>query len=127
LKKARIEELTKFHRDSLLESTIPFWMKHTIDTEYGGFLNFLDHDGTVLSTDKPVWVLGRFTWLMAFLYNNVEKRQEWLDTSKHGDWFKYLHRDGTISSTVKGNRWAGPFHLPRKQYNCWKLLEEMNA
>ena len=33
--------------------------------------------------------------------------------------------DGTISSTIKGNRWGGPFHLPRMQLNCWKLLEEM--
>ena len=46
---------------------------------------------------------------------------------EYGDWFKYLHRDGTLSSTVKGNRWAGPYHLPRMQYNCWKLLEEMRA
>lgn len=84
MRKVRIEELIKFHRDGLLESTMPFWMKYTIDREHGGFLNFLDHDGTVLSTDKPVWVLGRFTWLTAFLYNNVEKRQEWLDTSRHG-------------------------------------------
>ena len=84
MQKTRIEELIKIHRDGLLESTLPFWMKHTIDREQGGFLNFLDHDGTVLCTDKPVWVLARFTWLMAFLYNNVEKRQEWLDTSKHG-------------------------------------------
>ena len=82
--KARIEELIKFHRDGLLNDSVPFWMKHTIDREYGGFLNYLDHDGTVYNTDKPVWVLGRFTWLTAFLYNNVEKRPEWLNTSRHG-------------------------------------------
>ena len=44
---------------------------------------------------------------------------------EHGGWFKYLHRDGTLSSAVKGNRWAGPFHLSRMQLYCWKLLEEM--
>jgi len=80
----RIEELITLHRDGLLGDTIPFWMKHTIDRECGGFLNYLDRDGTVFSTDKPVWVLGRFTWLLAMLYNNVEKRPEWLETAAHG-------------------------------------------
>ena len=87
----RIEELLALHRDGLLKDTIPFWMKHTIDREQGGFLNFLDKDGTLLSTDKPVWVLGRFTWLTATLYNRVEKRQEWLDTSRHGIEFLEKH------------------------------------
>jgi len=82
--RARIEELIKIHRNGLLEDTVPFWMKHTIDREYGGFINFLDKDGTVLNYDKPVWVLGRFTWLMSVLYNKVEKRKEWLDTARHG-------------------------------------------
>lgn len=80
----RINQLIAIHRDGLLESTVPFWMRHTIDRECGGFLNYLDHDGTVLCTDKPVWVLSRFTWLTALLYNDVEKRDEWLEASKHG-------------------------------------------
>ena len=80
----RIEQLMIIHRDGLLDDTVPFWLKHTIDREYGGFLNYMDQDGTILNTDKPVWVLGRLTWLMAFLYNTVEKRPEWLDTSRHG-------------------------------------------
>ena len=44
---------------------------------------------------------------------------------EHGGWFKYLHRDGSVSLTLKGNSWGGPFHLPRMQLYCWKLLEEM--
>ena len=84
MKKERMEELIRIYRDGLLDDTVPFWMKHTIDREHGGFLNFLDQDGTVLNSDKPVWVLGRFTWLMATLYNRVEKKAEWLDTARHG-------------------------------------------
>jgi N-acylglucosamine 2-epimerase len=80
----RMEQLLAVYREGLLNSTLPFWMKNTIDHEYGGFLNYLDHDGTVVSTDKPVWVLGRFTWLTALLYNAVEPRDEWLATSRHG-------------------------------------------
>lgn len=44
---------------------------------------------------------------------------------QYGEWFGYLHRDGSISSRFKGNMWKGPFHLPRMQLNCWKLLEEI--
>lgn len=58
-----------------------------------------------------------------------ERIHEWayshFPDKKNGEWYKYLHRDGTISSTVKGNRWGGPFHLPQMQLYCWKLLEEM--
>jgi len=46
---------------------------------------------------------------------------------KHGEWFGYLHRDGSISSTAKGNMWKGAFHVPRMELYCWKLCEEMLA
>ena len=84
MERERIKELIAVYRDGLLKDTIPFWMKHNLDRECGGFYNYLDADGTLLSTDKPVWIQGRYTWLMALLYNQVEKRQEWLDRSRHG-------------------------------------------
>ena len=91
MKMERIEALLACHRDGLLEDTVPFWMGHTIDRECGGFLNYLDRDGSVYHTDKPVWVLGRFTWLTAMLYNEVRKRREWLETSLHGIEFLEQH------------------------------------
>jgi len=45
--------------------------------------------------------------------------------SEHGEWFGYLHRDGGVSVELKGNLWKGPFHLPRQQLVCWRLLEEL--
>jgi len=106
MKKKRIEELILIHRDGLLKDTMPFWMKHTIDREYGGFLNYMDQDGAILNTDKPVWVLGRFIWLIALLYNTVERRQEWLDTANHGIEFleKYcFDTDGRMFFEVTRN------------------------
>ena len=32
---------------------------------------------------------------------------------EHGEWFGYLHRDGSLSQRAKGNLFKGPFHLPR--------------
>ena len=32
---------------------------------------------------------------------------------EHGEWYGYLHYDNTPSTTLKGNIFKGPFHLPR--------------
>ena len=87
----RMEELVAVYRDGLLQSSVPFWLKHATDRECGGFLNCLDRDGSVVNSDKSVWNNGRLTWLTALLYNEVEKRQEWLDASRHGIEFLERH------------------------------------
>jgi N-acylglucosamine 2-epimerase len=79
---ARIEELIRTHRDGLLEDTVPFWLRHGLDRECGGLLNYLAADGSVLHTDKAVWIQSRFAWLTALLYSEVEQRREWLDASR---------------------------------------------
>jgi N-acylglucosamine 2-epimerase len=43
----------------------------------------------------------------------------------HGEWFGYAHRDGRISTPLKGNLWKGPFHLPRMQWYGWQLTNEL--
>lgn len=45
---------------------------------------------------------------------------------KNGEWFGYLHRDGSVSSTLKGNLWKGPFHIPRMKLISWQLLENFS-
>lgn len=80
--KERITELISVYRDGLLDDTIPFWLKHGIDPEYGGVMTSLNRDGSLVDTDKSVWVQGRFGWTLANLYNTVEKRPEWLDASR---------------------------------------------
>ncbi len=79
-----IDELCAIYRDGLLQNTLPFWIKHCVDREYGGFMCALDRDGTIIDTDKGLWQHGRFTWLLATLYNTVEKRDEWLELAQHG-------------------------------------------
>ena len=80
----KVRELIRIYKDGLLEDTMPFWQQHALDREHGGFMTFLDADGTVVGTDKPIWVIGRFTWLFAKLYNTVEPRAEWLSLAEHG-------------------------------------------
>lgn len=87
----RKTELKSIYRDGLLNDVLPFWIKHSVDEEFGGFMFCLDRYGTVIDTDKGLWQNCRFTWLLATLYNTVEKKQEWLDLAKHGVEFILKH------------------------------------
>ncbi len=111
------------------------------DQEYGGLLYYTDLDG------KPVseyWHDMKFWWphceaeiatLLAALLTSDPRFIQWHEKVRtyslntfadpiHGEWFGYVHRDGRLSSTLKGNLWKGPFHLPRMQHYCWWILNE---
>lgn len=80
----RIHELAGYYRAALLDDCGKFWFPRSLDHEYGGYLHCLDRDGSVLDTDKSVWVQGRMAWMLATLNNTLEPRAEWLEWSKHG-------------------------------------------
>jgi N-acylglucosamine 2-epimerase len=88
-KKAR--QLAEFYRETLLEDTLPFWIDNAIDREHGGYLFCLDRDGTVVDTDKSVWLHGRFVWLLATLHMRAGGGPEWLDLARHGLDFLLAH------------------------------------
>jgi N-acylglucosamine 2-epimerase len=89
---ARIDQLLATYRDGLLQSTLPFWFPRCVDTEHGGFLFSRDQDGSLLDTDKAIWLQGRASWLLATLYADVEPRPEWLEWARHG--IDFLRRHG---------------------------------
>lgn len=70
------------YRSDLTGNIMPFWMEHGLDRVNGGVYTCLDCDGSLMDSTKSVWFQGRFGFIAAFAYNNVEKRQEWLDASK---------------------------------------------
>jgi N-acylglucosamine 2-epimerase len=93
----RLKALQRTYRDGLLHDVLPFWIRHAVDREQGGFFTCLHREGSVIDTDKSVWAQGRFSWLLGELYNTVEPRGEWLDLAKHGIDFLEAHafdRDG---------------------------------
>lgn len=99
----RLRALLAVYREGLLNDTLPFWIPRAIDREYGGYLTALDRDGSALQSDKSVWVQGRFAWLLATLFDTVERRAEWLDLSRHG--IEFINRycfdaDGRMFFTV---------------------------
>jgi len=91
----RIEELIAVYRDGLLKDTLPFWLRHAVDREQGGFQFCLDRDGTVIDTDKGLWQHGRFVWLLSTLDRQLRGtdhwQSEWLETAKHGIEFLRAH------------------------------------
>ncbi len=111
------------------------------DKEHGGILYFRD------VYDKPVqeyWQDMKFWWphneviiatLLAYSMTGDEKYAKWhkmvhdyayskFHDKENGEWFGYLHKDGTIAQTAKGNLFKGPFHLPRQEWYCLQLLNE---
>ncbi len=84
MNKQTIQNYLETYKTGLLENIIPFWTKHCIDWEDGGFTFCLNRDGSVIDTDKGVWQTGRFTWMILTMYNEVEKKEEWLKIGKHG-------------------------------------------
>lgn len=84
LNNSYLKEKQEFYKKQLLEDTVPFWFPRSYDEEFGGYLLMRDRDGSLIDTDKAVWIQGRAAWLLATLYNTVEPRQEWLDGAKLG-------------------------------------------
>jgi N-acylglucosamine 2-epimerase len=95
--------LAETYRETLLNDVIPFWLKNGMDRRHGGLFSALDRDGSVLDTDKSVWVQGRAAWMFATLYNTVEQRPEWLAAAKSCIGFLRRHcfaPDGKMYFTV---------------------------
>lgn len=92
------KQLSQQYRGELLDKVIPFWLEKSQDMEFGGYFTCLDREGNVYDTDKFVWMQGREVWMFSKLYNEVEKKQEWLDCAIQGAEFlkKYGH-DGNLN------------------------------
>lgn len=70
------------YKDDIMNNIMPFWMAHGLDRKHGGVYTCLDRDGSLIDTTKSVWFQGRFGFIAAFAYNNIEKNPEWLAASK---------------------------------------------
>lgn len=110
------------------------------DTEHGGIFYFRDISGKPL---QEYWHDMKFWWphdealiatLMGWKLTGEPRYLEWHEQLRvwsfkhfadrqHGEWFGYLHRDGTLSTGIKGNLWKSFFHHPRALWMCWRLCE----
>lgn len=108
------------------------------DDTYGGMINFRDCKGFPpqdYSQDMKFWWPQCEAILASLMAWRATGQEKYLDMHRKaydyafskfpdpefGEWFGYLHRDGTPAQTAKGNLFKGPFHIPRMML----LSEEM--
>lgn len=112
------------------------------DKEFGGIINFRDCRNLPCqdySQDMKFWWPQTET-IIATLYAYVATREpRYLEMHKmihdwtynhfpdweYGEWFGYLHRDGTVAQPAKGNLFKGPFHIPRMLVKSCTLCEDI--
>jgi N-acylglucosamine 2-epimerase len=110
------------------------------DREHGGLLSFVDvrslpvqeywHDMKFWWPHNEAIIATLLAWKLtgdpryARMHREVHSwAHDHFADPDHGEWFGYLHRDGSLASRLKGGLWKSAFHLPRMQLVCWKLLE----
>ncbi|HRX43176.1 MAG TPA: AGE family epimerase/isomerase [Clostridia bacterium] len=114
------------------------------DREFGGLYSFLDLKG--YPPEKMEWDM-KYWWphnellyasLLAHHLTGEKKYEEMFETAhkysfdkfsdpENGEWFGYLHRDGSVAMEVKGTMYKGAFHVPRQLLYTYKLLAEMDG
>lgn len=117
-----IDELQARYRRNLLESVVPFWLRHSLDREHGGQWNCLTADGRVFDRRKYLWMQGRSVWMFSRLYNEVEARPEWLEAAHHILEFLLRHAmaaDGQCYFSVTAD--GRPVFRQRKPYAAFFL------
>ncbi len=108
-----MERYANIYKEELFENVIPFWEKHSIDSEYGGYFTCLDREGNIYDTDKFIWLQARQVWTFSMLYNRCEKKPQWLDTAKNGADFLSRHgRDKEGNWYFSLNRRGEPLIQP---------------
>jgi len=107
MNKVDTQAYADIYERQLLDNVIPFWLKHSADSEYGGYFTCLNREGRLYDTDKFVWLQARQLWTFSMLYNIYEKDPRWLDTAscgadflarygmdRAGNWYFALDRRG---------------------------------
>ena len=110
------------------------------DEECGGVYYFRDlynRPCEQLEHDMKLWWVHcecLIATLTAYKLTGEEKYFAWFEKlheytfshfsdEQYGEWYGYLHRDGTVSHTQKGSLWKGPYHLPRALLLCEQILD----
>ena len=114
-----IEEYARIYRRDLTESVIPFWLDHSLDKEFGGYFTCLDREGGIYDTKKYLWLQGREVWTFSRLYNEFERKQEYLDAAALGvDFIRRYGRDPKGRVYFSLTREGKPFAFQRKPYGA---------
>lgn len=112
------------------------------DQEYGGMINFRDCKGFPsqdYSQDMKFWwpqcetiIASLYAYLATGDGKYLERHKlaheyayTYLRDKEYGEWYGYLHRDGSVAQPAKGNLFKGPFHIPRMMMTASELCDEI--
>jgi N-acylglucosamine 2-epimerase len=104
-----LQDLKQRYRNELFGVLIPYWDKHGIDHQRGGFMCALDHDGRRVNTDKFLWFQGRGIWVYTYLYTHFGRNPRYLEVARKtrdfaltyfrnetGEWAQIVSREGKV-------------------------------
>lgn len=114
------------------------------DDDHGGLFYFLDAEGyspTQLEWFMKLWwphCEALYAHLLNYALTGADDDWDAFETvdayifdhfadPKHGEWFGYLNRRGTVTHRFKGGPYKGCFHVPRALWLCHRLLRAMEA
>ncbi|MRJ10147.1 N-acylglucosamine 2-epimerase [Ornithobacterium rhinotracheale] len=80
--KQYLNDWQKSYKEQLTRDILPFWLNNGIDHKHGGLYTCLNQDGSLMDTTKSVWFQGRFGFIAAMAYNQIEKNPAYLAASK---------------------------------------------
>lgn len=112
------------------------------DEKYGGIINFRDCKNFPpqdYSQDMKFWwpqtetiIATLYAYLATGDEKYIEKHKmisDWtyrhFPDKEYGEWYGYLHRDGTVAQPAKGNIFKGPFHIPRMMMKSYLLCKDI--
>jgi len=115
---------------------------HGWDKEYGGiyyYQDYLGHPTEQLQHFMKLWWVhaeALCAFLLAYKLTGSQVHYDWFvriwdycakhfSDREYGEWFGYLDREGRPSSTQKGGKWKGFFHLPRALMLCEGWMQSM--
>lgn len=94
-----VSNYVKYYENHILNGVMPFWDNRCIDKECGGYFTCFDREGNRTDDRKYIWFQGRQLYIYSLLYNELEKREDWLDKARHGYEF-LMHK-----AYAGGGRW----------------------
>ena len=117
------------------------------DEEHGGIFYYQDYKRyppEKLEYDMKLWWVHLESMYAALVAattdagGNAEVFKDWFDRIEsyswnhfrdpdYGEWYGYLHRDGSPSTRQKGGKWKGCFHLPRVLLKAQRRMEITEA
>ena len=114
------------------------------DREYGGLASFKDCRNLppqCYEQDMKFWWPHCEAIIAALYAYKVTRDEKYLRMHRlvsdwtyshfpdreYGEWYGYLHRDGSVAQRAKGNIFKGPFHIPRMMVKSFTFCNEILA